>query len=231
MRGELDRAQEELALIEERLSVADQHLAEDEGEAAASSRDLRVLAQQLSAMRLALVDARHRLAEQEARLAGSCPAPGEGAGQAALLELQQCREDVAALREGQQAACSDQAERLAQAQRDAAQLREENGQLVARWAQAVERGCKRRQAEAVAPGQCRGATDPPSLPFPCPPRRLAEAQGTCAPCVCPPAQPCTCEAGSHIAAHMSEAAPRPARRTELLQNQVGAAAALAPAVA
>lgn len=134
---ELNRAQEELALIEERLAVADQHLAEDDADQAASARDLRVLAQQLSSMRLALVEARHRLAEQEARLAGSCGGASEGAGAAALLELQQCREDVAALRDGATAEASvggcPACPGLAEVQQEYDALVAENERLQTRW--------------------------------------------------------------------------------------------------
>ena len=81
MRGELDRVQEELAAAEERLAAAHQQLADDESDEAATGRDLRVLAGQLSATRLALVEARTALAAQEARLGGSCAPAGEGASQ------------------------------------------------------------------------------------------------------------------------------------------------------
>lgn len=69
----------DLALAEEKIEAADQQLAADESEEAASGRDLRVLRQQLSAMRIALVEAHARLAEQEARLT-SCPADEGEAG-------------------------------------------------------------------------------------------------------------------------------------------------------
>lgn len=69
----------DLALAEEKIEAADQQLAADESEEAASGRDLRVLRQQLSATRIALVEARARVAEQEARLT-SCPADEGEAG-------------------------------------------------------------------------------------------------------------------------------------------------------
>ena len=110
--AELTVAQRELASAEEQLQAAQQHLREDAADLEADSRDLVVLRRQLFATRAALLEARQRLEEQQARLAEpgagrvcpACPTPeggdaGAGGCAAALLDLQECRDEVERLQE------------------------------------------------------------------------------------------------------------------------------------
>lgn len=169
--AELDAAQEELAAAEERLQVAAEHLAEEESDFEKDSRDLAALRRELAATKAALVETRVRLSKQEARLAGvppescgalampppagassggdaggadacaSCDCSGADACQAAVLDLQQCQEQLGLQAEklGAEAAsaddgCSLEKEQLAETLRRIAELREERAELEDRWA-------------------------------------------------------------------------------------------------
>lgn len=159
--AELTVAQRELASAEEQLQAAQQHLREDAADLEADSRDLVVLRRQLFATRAALLEARQRLEEQQARLAEpgagrvcpACPTPeggdaGAGGCAAALLDLQECRDEVERLQErcsagsgggaagggGDGTACASEQEMLAETRLRIAELAEERADLAARWA-------------------------------------------------------------------------------------------------
>ncbi|KAL4425623.1 hypothetical protein ABPG75_009639 [Micractinium tetrahymenae] len=209
--AELDTAQRELASAEEQLQAARQHLQEDAADLEADSRDLVVLRRQLFATRAALLEARQRLEEQQARLAEPgagrvCPAcppaaeagdAGAGGCAAALLDLQECRDEVGRLQDrcsaggssggsggaGQaddSAACASEQEMLAETRLRIAELAAERAELAARLEKA--------QAQR---GTCPSPSD-------------AAAAG-------PP--------GSHVA-NVPNTTPRHSRRTEILQNQL-----------
>lgn len=156
--------QRELASAEEQLQAAQQHLQEDAADLAADGRDLAVLRRQLFATRTALLEARQLLEEQQGRLAEPgagrvCPAcpPCEGGDAraggcaAALLDLQECQDEVGRLQErcaagsnggaagesGEGAACASEQEMLAETRLRIAELAEERSNLAARRAGVV----------------------------------------------------------------------------------------------
>lgn len=162
LQAELNTAQRELASAEEQLQAAQQHLQEGAADLEADNRDLVVLRRQLYATRTSLLEARQRLEEQQARLAEPgagrvCPAcppadggdAGAGGCAAALLDLQECRDEVGRLQQcsstgassanggrdsDSAAACSSEQEMLAETRLRIAELAEERSDLAARWA-------------------------------------------------------------------------------------------------